>query len=190
LAGSGGHSKAVDQFIGALLDGDPDGPAREKRSRAPATVNRSTQLLSQAFKLPIERRRLSTAPVVRHLSERGNARPGFFADAEFRSVRENLPEYLHDFAHFGYLTGWRKGEIASLGWDDLDGDIIRLRAENSKNGEGRTVALEGELAELIERRKAARQVQQGDTVMLARLVFIATASQWETSVRHGRRHVA
>jgi len=84
---------------------------------------------------------------------------------------DQLPEYLRDFTRFGYLTGWRKGEIASLHWEDVDQDVIRLRAENSKNGDARTGTLEGELAELVDRRKAARQVKTKDGPMLAALVF-------------------
>ncbi len=53
----------------------------------------------------------------------------------------NLPEYLRDFVLFGYLTGMRRGEIASLEWADVDGDIITLRGENAKTGESRTVPL-------------------------------------------------
>ena len=164
-------AEAVDRFISELLEGDPDSPASEKRPKAPATINRSTQLLAQAYKLALERRRLSNAPVIRHLSEGGNARQGFFSDAEFRALLDHLPEYLRDFTGFGYLTGWRKGEIASLRWEDVDGDVIRLRAENSKNGDGRTVTVDGELAALMERRKAARRVKIDDRVMLTTLVF-------------------
>jgi len=97
-----------------LLEGDPDAATSERRPKAPATVNRSTQLLAQAYKLAIQRRRLSNGPVIRHLSEGGNARQGFFLAAEFRAVLDHMPEYLRDFTRFGYLTGWRKGEIASL----------------------------------------------------------------------------
>lgn len=53
----------------------------------------------------------------------------------------------------------------------MDNDVIRLRAENSKNGEARTVTLDGELAELVEHRKAARQVKTANGVMLTSLVF-------------------
>ena len=118
-----------------------------------------------------ERRRLSSAPHIRHLSERGNARQGFFTDIEFRAVVDGLPKYLQDFTRFGYLTGWRKGDIASLRWEDVDGETIRLRPEHSKNGTGRTVTINGELSELMERRKTARQVKTKTGVMLADLVF-------------------
>jgi integrase len=52
----------------------------------------------------------------------------------------------------------RKGEIASLRWEDVDREVgaVRLRAENAKTGEARTLMLVGDLAELIERRYEAR----------------------------------
>jgi integrase len=131
-------------------------------SSAPASINRVTQLLGQAFNLAVRQKRLGSVPFIRHLSESGNVRQGFFAEADFQNVVSNLPDYLKDFARFAYLTGMRKGEIASLRWDDVDGDTIRLRAENAKNGEARTVPIEGELAEVIDRRRTARQVRKPD----------------------------
>ena len=99
-------------------------------------------------------------------------------DLATRRDAENLPRLgtsastRSGSTRFGYLTGWRKGEIASLRWEDVDGDVIRLRAENAKNGEARTVTLGGELGELIERRKADRQVKtKGGVMLLAALVF-------------------
>jgi integrase len=154
-------AEAVDRYISG----------RQEAGSAPATINRSTQLLAQAFKLAVDRKHLSTAPQIRHLSEKGNARQGFFADADFHAVRDKLPEYLRDFVQFGYLTGWRKGEIASLRWSDVEGDIVRLRGENAKNGEGRSVTLSGDLADLIERRKAARRVETKTGVLLSAYVF-------------------
>ncbi len=161
--------EAVDKFISELLTGDP---VQEVPRKTPATVNRSTQLLTQAYKLAISRSRLATAPPIRHLSEVGNARQGFFTEQEFRTLLEHLPEPLKDFVLFAYLTGWRKGELASLRWEDVDGDVIHLRSENSKNREGRTVPLVGELAELMERRKAARRVVRKKwPVLLSEFVF-------------------
>jgi len=138
----------------------------------PATINRRTQLLKQAYKLAIERKHLSKAPVIRHLSEEGNTRQGFFSEADFRGVLKNLPEYLQDFCLFGYLVGWRKNECATLDWEDVDGDTIRLKGINSKNGKPRMIVLTGELVELRERRKAARAVKTASgSVMLSALVF-------------------
>ena len=154
-------AEAVDRYISE----------RRRAGSTDATINRHTQLLAQAFKLAIERNHLSAAPQIRHLSEKGNARQGFFTDADFHAVRDKLPEYLRDFVQFGYLTGWRKGEIASLKWEDVEGDLVRLRGENSKNGEARSVTLSGDLADLIDRCKAQRQVKTKSGVLLSAYVF-------------------
>jgi integrase len=151
----------VDKFIGEMQDGD----------YADATINRATQLLGQAFALAVERKHLSTAPKIRHLSEKDNARQGFFEAKEFEAVVGLLPDYLKDFASYAYLVGWRKGEISSLQWEDVDGVCIRLRGVNAKNSEARSIPLDGELAELIERRKAARQVEKAGSVMLSNFIF-------------------
>ena len=148
-------SADVDKFIESALQhgrrklekGKLGKPAR------PASINRSLQLLSQSYKLAIRTGRLSAAPYIRRLSEVGNARAGFFSNMELRSVVSNLPEYLQDFTLFAFLCGWRCGEIKSLRWADLDGDTIKLRAENSKNRHARAVPLVGELAEILERRR-------------------------------------
>jgi integrase len=133
---------------------------------AKASINRVTQLLGQAYKLAG-----LPAPRIRRPSEKGNARQGFFSASEIRRVIANLPAELRDFTLFGWLTGMRKGEIASLAWEDVDGDVIRLRAENAKNGEARMIPLEGELAELIERRRAARQVKVDGIATISSLIF-------------------
>jgi integrase len=155
------NSADVDRFIEhALQHGRRVGKDASDKPAKPASINRALQLLGQSYKLAIETGRLTSAPRIRRLSERDNVRTGFFSDAEFRKVQANLPKHLQDFALFGYLTGWRKGEIASLLWTEVEGDVIRLRAENSKNGESRIVTFEtGELAELVERCKAAQVVK-------------------------------
>ena len=111
---------------------------------APATANRETGLLAQAFRLAVDRRRLSVAPKIRRLSESDNVRMGFFEHAGFMAMVEKLPDYVRDFCHFGYLTGWRRDEIASLSWADLDIEarMIQLRGSEAKNGRARKVALQ------------------------------------------------
>ena len=54
---------------------------------------------------------------------------------------------------------------------DRDAGAIRLRPEAAKTGRGRTVMLEGDLAELIDRRWEARLFEKGGNVRVAALVF-------------------
>jgi len=121
---------------------------------------------------PDRQKRLATMPVVALLAEH-NARQGFFERGEFEALCAHLPPYLQDFARFAYLSGWRKGEIASLTWADVDREarIVRLRPGASKNGDGRSLALEDDLWELVERRRIARDYQTPTGSALSPLVF-------------------
>ena len=127
--------------------------------------------------MALERNGLSTAPKIRRLSEMGNARQGFFEQEDFEAVVCFLPEDLRDFARFSYLSGWRKGEIRSLKWADVDmsGAVLRLRPESSKNGHGRMLILEGEIHEIIKRRNANQACRQKDgTLAFSLYVFHRT----------------
>jgi integrase len=140
--------------------------SQRKEGYADATINRITQLLKQAYqfaKLP--------APEIRKLSEIGNVRSGFFSREEIRRVIANLPADLADSTSFAWCTGMRKSEIASLAWENVDGDVIRLRAEDAKSRKPRVIPLEGELAELIKRRRAARELEIDGVPMICALIF-------------------
>jgi integrase len=146
----------IDEYIQKRLAG----------GSAKASINRVTQLLKQAYglaELP--------APRIRRLDEADNVRRGFFTEREVRLVIANLPSELADFTLFAWFTGMRKSEIASLRWEDFDGDCIRLRAEDAKNGTARLVPLEGDLIDLTERRKIARKFKANEVVAMSALIF-------------------
>jgi integrase len=137
-----------------------------------STINHRTQLLRQAFKVAIRTKLVSVAPYIPRLSEVGNERQGFFETADFEAVVSHLPEYLQDFARFGFQTGWRKGSIASLKWSDVGDGVIYLRAKNSKNRKPDTMPLEGELQEIIERRRDAAVLEdENGSKRFAEFVF-------------------
>lgn len=120
----------------------------------PTSINRLTQLVGQAFrnaKLP--------CPEIPQLDESSQIRHGFFEQSQIEQVLANLPDDgLRDFVEFGYLSGWRKNEIASLTWGDVCGDEIRLQPKHSKNRDGRVVPLVGRLREIVQRRRKAQHV--------------------------------
>lgn len=147
---------------------------------APAMVNRTTQILGQAFRHA--GKLLTEVPYIPRLDESGSVRTGFVSRAELDRIRFGLPsEVLRDLTLFGFLSSWRQGEIRSLGWTDVDreGRVIRLRASNSKEREARSLAYEpdDELGALIERRAA--KVRSCSTAKAARL--------WTTARRGARR---
>src|SRR5260370_9522068 len=63
-----------------------------------------------------------------------------------------LPEHLRPVALVVYHTGWRRNEVLSREWRHVDFEAGRLRLDpgETKNNEGRMVALVGELREVLE----------------------------------------
>lgn len=146
---------------------------RGNRHVSRASVNRELTVLRRAFRLGIRQKKISIAPTITLFAE-NNARQGFVEPKDFEAIIGNLPEYLRDFCRFAYLTGWRKGELQTLTWADVNREAktILLRSEHSKNKEPRILPLAGELAAIIERRWAARTIPHPDGSMgLVEFVF-------------------
>ena len=147
--------------------------ARLAAGHAPATINRELAALRRALNLALQQEGLSRMPRITLFAEH-NERQGFLEPADFEALVANLPEYLQDSARFAYVTGWRKGEIQSLEWADVNREqhVILLRREHSKNGEPRLLPLIDELERIIARRWQARIVQNTDGASrLCRYVF-------------------
>lgn len=75
-----------------------------------------------------------------------------------------MPQHLRGFVQFACHSGWRKGELRSLEWGDVDvsGKSVRLRPENSKTNEGRVLALDCELWKIMSRQWALREYEKQD----------------------------
>ncbi len=139
---------------------------------ANASINRVTGIVGRAFQLAMVEGRVSRTPYIKRLPE-DNARQGFCDAASFELVRASLPADLQDFAQFAFSTGWRRGEIASLDWSNVqDGDtMIRLRPDQAKNKQGRSVPITGKLIDVIKRRREARTFEVNGITQMSHLVF-------------------
>lgn len=130
-----------------------------------ATINRELAALKRMFNIGARQTpsRVDRVPFIPMLKE-NNVRKGFFEHGDFMALRDALPDYLKGFATFGYKTGWRKSEIESLEWSQVDREqgIVRLEPGDTKNDDGRTVYLDAELLEVFksqwEKRKAAKKI--------------------------------
>ena len=133
--------------------------ARQRAGRKPSTINREIAVLRVAFRLGYQHDLVERIPAIKRLPELG-VRNEFFTRAEVDALTPYLPEYLRDVVLFGFLTGWRKGEITGLRWSNVNRAeaVIRLEPEQNKSRDVRVLTLQGELAALIERRWQARKV--------------------------------
>ena len=132
---------------------------RQRAGRKPSTINREISALRFAFRLGYENDLVPRMPVIRNLPDLA-VRNEFFTRPEIDTLLPFLPEHLRDVVLFGFLTGWRKGEITGLRWVNVSRAeaVIRLEPAQNKGRAVRVLALQGELATLIERRWQARKV--------------------------------
>jgi integrase len=120
---------------------------------------RGDQVLSTEEELRIARRalkevRLGIRAIQKH-EQKGRSGDPAARKARVRSRQPAAP--LEDVARFAYLSGWRRGEIVGLRWENVDRAGREVRIYTSKNGEGRVLPLDEELGALIERRWTARE---------------------------------
>jgi integrase len=121
-----------------------------KAKSKPRTVNNHLQVLASAYKLA-----KLPAPAFQPLPV-NNARQGFFTEEEMERLCGCLPEDLVDFCRFAYLTGMRLGEIRKLKWSYEQEGLLKIPGVDTKNRSPRTIAIEGGIAPIIERRRKAR----------------------------------
>lgn len=140
----------------------------------PATVRRELSALRRMFTLAQHHGRVAYAPKFPQIEER-NARTGFFEPDQYEALLERLPDHLRPVATFAYLTGWRRGEIVSLRWANVDfaSRTIRLEPGSTKNGEGRTFPFGTlpELAHLLDEARAHTRATERDRGQMVPWVF-------------------
>jgi integrase len=128
---------------------------RLDEGKSNATINRELAALRRAFNLAAQDGQVKTVPAFPMLPEH-NVRRGFFEVHEFDMVVRNLPDYLQDLVRFAFLTGWRRGEVTGLTWEQIDLERRTVALPVTKNKDHRFLPLEGELWEIVERRRAER----------------------------------
>ena len=135
--------------------------ARLEQGAANATINRELAALKRMFNLGIQAEQIYRKPYIPMLQE-NNVRKGFFEHGDFVALRNALPDYFKPVVTFAYYTGWRKQEILSLRWNqvDLQSQTIRLEPGTTKSDAGRTIALDGELLEVVKARWDKRKVAE------------------------------
>jgi len=107
-----------------------------------------------------------------------NVRKGFLGEADYRKLRDALPEELRPLLVVAYYTGARSSELKALKWDqvDLEAKRITLHPGETKNQEGRSLPIYGEMLAWLEMAKAARD----ESFPACRWVFHRKGAQIKT----------
>ena len=121
---------------------------RLAEGKATGTVNRELSALKRILRLGAQCTppKVDRVPHITMLKE-NKPRSGFFEHEEFLELHKHLPEYLQPLCTFAYKVGWRRGEITTLKWTqvDLKEGVVTLEPGTTKNDEGRVVYLDAEM---------------------------------------------
>jgi integrase len=136
--------------------------SRQGEGLSNATINRHLSALKRMLNLGARQ----TPPKVLRMPhvptpKENNARTGFFEHDEFLALRGALPDYLKAVVTIAYHTGFRREEILSLRWDqvDLDPRRIVLEVGTTKNNEGRVAYMTEDLHRVLEAQKRIRDLK-------------------------------
>jgi integrase len=79
-----------------------------------------------------------------------NFRDRILSPEEYERLLSHCPPHTARVIKMAYHTAMRQGEILNLTWDriDLKAGVVRLRAEDTKTNEGRTIPLHREVLEM------------------------------------------
>jgi integrase len=157
---------------------------RQAEGAKNGTINRELTAIKRAFSLGIQAGRIHAKPHIEMLRE-GKARTGFFEREQLAAVLPLLRSHNRGPARFAYVTGWRKEEILSLQWRQVDfgAGEVRLDAGTTKNEEGRVFPFTAELRELLEAQRAKADALKKDKAIITPWVFFVE----EKGRRKGRR---
>ena len=129
---------------------------------ANATINREMALLKHAFNLGFRHHppKVERVPSFRMLPE-DNARKGFITPDQYRKLLDSMPSYLRPLLVVGYHVGNRRSELTQLKWDDVHLDDKNphfiLWAGTTKNKEGRTIPIYGDMITAFHELQAERR---------------------------------
>jgi integrase len=129
---------------------------RQAGEASNGTINRELGCIRRAFRLGMIDGRIQYAPHIPMLRESA-PRIGFFTPEQFRALRDALPDYLRGFVSFGYLTGWRKGEVSGLLWRNIQETEIRLDPGTTKSGAGRVFPIDRDLGAVLDVQRSRRK---------------------------------
>jgi integrase len=137
--------------------------ARQEEGAALGEINLELAALKRMFNLALQAEKIYRKPYIPSL-RLDNARRGFFEGWEFERLLAKLPEELRGPMSFAYWTGWRKSEVLSLTWPQVDFEVgtVRLEPGTTKNREGRLIYMTADLRALLEQHWRAHEAAYSD----------------------------
>jgi integrase len=145
---------------------------RLKDHAAPATINRELAALRAAYRLGLDNEVITSMPRIKLLPE-NNVRTGFAETQHVVTICKRLKPDVADAVCFALLTGWRRTEVFTLTWPQVDwnGGFVRLEPGTTKNQEGRAFPITPALRAILERRQELTRRCERAQARIIPLVF-------------------
>jgi integrase len=124
---------------------------RQEAGASNAEINRELAIIKRAYSLGARSGKILNRPHISSLKE-NNVRKGFFEREQFEVILRFLSEPLQRLMLFFFITGWRKSEVLTLQWRQVDfkAETVVLDPGTTKNDDGRVFPFTQELRELLE----------------------------------------
>ena len=153
-----GYLKHLRPFFGqdTLAEVTPKGIVQYKAKRyqdgvKPATINRELALMKHAFNLAIKEWEWAKQNPVSRVSfeQEDNKRDRWLSQEEEGRLLPTCVPWVWEIVMTALHTGMRMGEILSLRWDTVDLFRRTVTILHSKNGDKRTIPLNGNMFALL-----------------------------------------
>ena len=165
------------QDIARFLDGIADGGA-------PVLANRAFSLMRKFFNWAIQRGYVEHSPCAGlEPPTKEISRDRVLSDDELRLVwlaAERIGWPFGSMVKLLILTGQRRGEVAGMRWDELQGDMWIIRRERVKNGREHAVPLAGQALDIL-----PNLPRLGDSP----LIFTTNGKTSVSGFSKGKRHI-
>lgn len=134
---------------------------RQAAGAANGTINRELAVLARMQKVAYDHAKLLRMPIIRKLREAA-PRSGFVERPALEAIAGKLPEPHALGVRLCYTLAWRRAEVFGLQWRhvDLERGVLRLEPGETKNGEGRTAFITGELLDDLRQHRAKVEALQ------------------------------
>jgi len=161
---------------------------RLKEQAAPATINRELAALRAAYRLGLDNDVITAMPRIKLLPE-NNVRKGFAEAKQVDAICKRLKLDVADGVRFALVTGWRRAEVFSLTWSQVDwnGGFVRLEPGTTKNKEGRSFPITPVLRTLLEHRQELTRRCERAQARIIPLVFHRSGRRIESFRRSWRK---
>jgi len=133
-------------------------PLKSGKPRSEASVNYEMAVLSHVLAKAVEWDLLENNPFKkgkRLMYRVDNARDRYLTIPEIEALMKACDDLKVHSPHLTaiikttLLTGMRRGEVLGIKWEDIRGDFITLKGENTKSAKARQIPINEELAEVL-----------------------------------------